>query len=124
MQQQQQQQKHSRSEIIETTAPENSNQPNFCIITGIIQNTFKHFVYSSNEYGIYKKIPNGATAEQMAVLRKQHLEKNIWKEYLKTNKSLKQQLLSCLNENYIHTFLKNRTIEYANVITLQLLTYP
>jgi hypothetical protein len=57
----------------------------------------------------------------MAELTWQHAAPlRIWKEYLSTNKTLKQQLLATIDDIYYRS-LRNRITGYANVTTLTIL---
>jgi hypothetical protein len=58
------------------------------------------FIVSANP-GAQPLFPAGATAAQLNAITCQHKENHcIWKEYLATNKALKQQLLAAVNEMY------------------------
>jgi hypothetical protein len=53
-------------------------------------------------------IPDAATGNQITALTRAHTEnRRIWKEYLATDKALKQQLLAAVHESYYPT-LRNR----------------
>ena len=50
------------------------------------------------------------------------IQVRIWKEYLVVDKSLKQQLLGCINEMYYRT-LRNRHTGYDIVSTRDIITH-
>ena len=67
--------------------------------------------------------PYNPTQHQIQLANQQHAEAlRVWKEYTLTDKALKQQLLSAISEQF-YKALCNRTVGYANVTTLQILTY-
>jgi regulator of replication initiation timing len=73
--------------------------------------------------GAQPVIPAGATNHQINAIQNQHKENHrIWKEYLATDKALKQMLLAAVNEMYYRS-LRNRITGYANVSTLAILTH-
>ena len=68
-------------------------------------------------------IPLGSTGPQIAALDANHkIQVRIWKEFLVVEKSLKQQLLRCVNEIYYRT-LRNRHTGYAIVSTRDIITH-
>ena len=68
-------------------------------------------------------IPTGATGPQISALKRGHkYELHIFPEFNATNNNLKQQLLGCFDESYIHGLL-NRHTGYDNAGTLQMLTH-
>jgi hypothetical protein len=68
-------------------------------------------------------IPANATGAQIEANTRAHKENlRIWREYIATNKALKQQLLAAIQEMY-HKTLRHRITEYATVTTKQTLTH-
>ena len=68
-------------------------------------------------------IPTGATGPQIAWLEEEHTEATrSWKEYMATDKALKQQLLSAFDDMYYHS-LRNIHTGYARVTTRQILDH-
>jgi hypothetical protein len=66
-------------------------------------------------------LPNNSTVAFIAELTRQHAASlRIWKEYLSTDKSLKQQLLTAIDDIYYRS-LCNRITSYGNVTTLTIL---
>jgi hypothetical protein len=66
-------------------------------------------------------LQDNSTAAFMAELTWQHAASlQIWKEYLSTNKTLKQQLLATIDDIYYRS-LRNRITGYTNVTTLTIL---
>ena len=73
--------------------------------------------------GAQPDIPAGATGSQIAAITREHNENHcIWREYLVTNKALKQQLLAAVNATYYRT-LRNRITGFATITTRQLLEH-
>jgi hypothetical protein len=80
------------------------------------------FVAPTNP-GPQPNIPNGLTGNQIAAATRTHTENHrLWKEYLATDKALKQQLLATVHETYYRT-LRNRITGFANTTTRQLLEH-
>jgi hypothetical protein len=68
-------------------------------------------------------IPANATGAQIEANTRAHKENlQIWREYFATNKALKQQLLSAIQEMY-YKALCHRITGYATVTTRQILTH-
>jgi hypothetical protein len=68
-------------------------------------------------------LPDNATVAFIAELIRQHAASlRIWKEYLSTDKTLKQQLLAAIDDIYYRS-LRNRITGYANVTTLTILRH-
>jgi hypothetical protein len=68
-------------------------------------------------------IPGAATGNQITAITRAHNENHrIWKEYLATDKALKQQLLAAVHESYYRT-LRHRITGFANTTTRQLLDH-
>jgi hypothetical protein len=68
-------------------------------------------------------IPAGATGPQILAITRDHTKTHqIWKEYLTTDKNLKQQILAAVNETYYCT-LRNQIMGFANVTTCQLIKH-
>ena len=68
-------------------------------------------------------LPDGATAAFISELARQHAASlRIWREYLSTDKTLKQQLLAAIDDIYYRS-LRNRITGYANVTTLTILRH-
>jgi ribosomal protein S17E len=68
-------------------------------------------------------IPEAATAAMLSALTRAHTENlRIWREYLATDKGLKQQLINSVDEMYYKT-LRNRITGYASVTTRQILEH-
>jgi hypothetical protein len=68
-------------------------------------------------------IPDAATAAMIAALTRTHTENiRIWREYLATDKGLKQQLIHAVDEMYYKT-LRNRITGYASVTTRNILEH-
>jgi hypothetical protein len=68
-------------------------------------------------------IPAGSTGPQISAVIRQHgLSANLFKEYLATDKALKQQIIGAVPATYLRT-LRNRITGFANVTTLQLLSH-
>jgi hypothetical protein len=64
-------------------------------------------------------IPANATGPQISAITRSHTESHrTWKEYMATDKRLKQQLLAAVNETYYRT-LRNRITGFANTTTSQ-----
>jgi hypothetical protein len=71
--------------------------------------------------GAHPILSDNATVAFIAELTWQHTASlRIWKEYLSTNKTLKQQLLAAINNIYYRS-LCNRITGYENVTTLTIL---
>ena len=66
--------------------------------------------------------PNPTSAVVSNLTRAHNENLRVWREYLATDKALKQQLLSCFNESYYRT-MRNRVTGFANVTTLVILTH-
>ena len=68
-------------------------------------------------------IPTGATGPEISWLEEEHTEATrSWKEYMATDKALKQQLLSAFDDMYYHS-LRNIHTGYARVTTRQILDH-
>jgi hypothetical protein len=68
-------------------------------------------------------IPAGSTAAQIAVRQRTHRDNlALFREYLATDKALKQQVIGAVNPMYIRT-LRHRVTGFANATTLQLLSH-
>jgi hypothetical protein len=68
-------------------------------------------------------LPDNSTVAFIAELNRQHAASlRIWKEYLSTDKTLKQQLLAAIGNIYYRS-LRNRITGYANVTTLTILCH-
>jgi hypothetical protein len=68
-------------------------------------------------------LPDNSTVAFIAELTRQHAASlRIWKEYLSTDKTLKQQLLAAIDDIYYRS-LRNRITGYANVTTLTILRH-
>jgi hypothetical protein len=90
-------------------------------INPAVYNTLSAIVFITP--GAQPIVPAGATVAQINGLTCQHIEANrIWKEFLATDKALKQQLLAVVNDMYYRT-LHNRITGYANATTLHILTH-
>jgi hypothetical protein len=68
-------------------------------------------------------IAAGATGPQIAAQTRAHTENHrLWKEYLATDKALKQQILAAIHETYYRT-LRNRITGFATISTRQLIEH-
>jgi hypothetical protein len=68
-------------------------------------------------------LPDNATVTFIAELTRQHAASlRIWKAYLSTDKTLKQQLIAAIGDIYYRS-LCNRVTGYANVTTLTILRH-
>lgn len=68
-------------------------------------------------------IPANATGAQIEANTRAHKENlRIWREYIATDKALKQQLLAAIQEMYYKT-LRHRITDYATISTKQILTH-
>jgi hypothetical protein len=93
-------------------------------ITEEVYNTLsaEPFVPPENP-GTQPDLPGNASNNQIAEFVAEHKEnQRIWREFMATDKALKQQLLATVNEMY-YKALRNRITGYASITTLQLLTH-
>jgi hypothetical protein len=80
------------------------------------------FVVPANP-GPQPVIPAQATTHVLAAVTRKHKENlRIWREYLATNKALKQQVLGAVQEMYYKT-LRPQVTGYASITTRQLLNH-
>ena len=68
-------------------------------------------------------LPGGATGPQISAIIRQHTnDTHVFREYLATDKALKQQVIGAIQPMYLRT-LSHRTTGFANVSTRQMLTH-
>jgi ribosomal protein S17E len=73
--------------------------------------------------GASPTVPYAATDSQVAILIREHkIETQLFKEYMATNKALKQQVIAAVDSMYLKT-LRNRITGFATVTTLEMLTH-
>src|SRR5687767_8658659 len=73
--------------------------------------------------GQHPVIPASSTEPQIALLAQTHSnDKKIWKEYITTNKALKQQLMATVNKMYYHK-LHNCITNFGMVTTFAILEH-
>jgi hypothetical protein len=73
--------------------------------------------------GATPTIPYAATVSQLATLLREHkAATNLFKEYIATDKALKQQVIAAVDTMYLKT-LRNRITGFATATTLELLTH-
>ena len=76
-----------------------------------------------NDPGPLPQIPPNVTAAQIRHLERTHKEaKRIYQEYIAVGNALKKQLLSAIDETYLHG-LHHPVYGFMNVNVLQMLTY-
>jgi hypothetical protein len=93
-------------------------------VSNVVYNTLSAipFIQPINP-GLQPNILAGATGQQISAITWGHTKTHrIWKEYLATDKNLKQQVLAAVNETYYRT-LRNRITGFANVTTWQLIEH-
>ena len=68
-------------------------------------------------------IPDGSTGAQISAIIRQHSnDTNVFREYLATDKALKQQVIGAVNTMYLRT-LSHRITGFANISTREMLTH-
>jgi hypothetical protein len=73
--------------------------------------------------GASPNVPYAATDSQVATLIREHkTETQLFKEYIATDKALKQQVIAAVDSMYLKT-LRNRITGLATVTTLEMLTH-
>jgi hypothetical protein len=73
--------------------------------------------------GAAPTVPYAATDSQIATLLREHkANTNLFKEYIATNKALKQQVIAAVDAMYLKP-LRNRITGFATATTLEMLTH-